>query len=69
MREGKLALRYGRVDATLEHWHYDTFDAVANTGTLTRFPTTFALGADGKVKSVEVSGIGTFNRVPERANR
>lgn len=63
---GKLSLTYGNfIDATLEHWHYDTFMATASSVTVGKLMTTFALGADGKVKTVEVQGLGTFGRRSE----
>ena len=63
---GKLSLTYGNfIDATLEHWHYDTFVATASNLTVGKLMTTFSLGADGKVKSVEVERLGTFVRRPE----
>jgi hypothetical protein len=67
MNNGKLMMDYGNtIDATLEHWHYDTFEAVATAATVGKLVTTFALGPDGKVKSVDVAGFGTFNRRPEK---
>jgi CubicO group peptidase (beta-lactamase class C family) len=67
MNNGKLMMTYGNtIDATLEHWHYDTFEAVATAATVGKLVTTFALGPDGKVKSVDVAGFGTFNRRPEK---
>jgi len=63
---GKLSLTYGNtIDAMLEHWHYDTFVATASSVTVGKLMTTFALGADGKVKTVELQGLGVFGRRPE----
>ena len=43
----------------------DTFRAKWNNRALGQNFVTFALGADGKVKSVDFEGIGTFNRRPD----
>ena len=66
---GKLRLIYGNgIDAPLEHWHYDSFMATGTSVTGGKLMITFALGADGKVKSVEVQGLGTFGRRPDQAD-
>lgn len=63
---GKLRLNYGTLfDGELEHWHYDTFRSTWGSRALGRAFATFALDADGKVKSMDVEGIGTFGRKPE----
>lgn len=59
-------LQYGNaIDSPLEHWHYDTFMATENSVIVGKLMTTFALGADGKVKSVDIQGFGTFGRRPD----
>ena len=59
-------LTYGTgIDAELEHWHYDTFVAKAKSVTVGQLITTFALGPDGKVKTIDLTGLGTFERKPE----
>ena len=69
MKNGTLMMNYGNaIEATLVHWHYDTFEAVATAASVGKLLTTFALGPDGKVKSVDVAGFGTFNRRPEKAD-
>jgi CubicO group peptidase (beta-lactamase class C family) len=66
---GVLKMSYGTAfDGELEHWHYDTFRAKWNNRALGPNFVTFALGADGKVKSVDFEGIGTFNRRPDAAD-
>jgi CubicO group peptidase (beta-lactamase class C family) len=66
---GKLRLIYGNaIDAPLEHWHYDSFMATGTSVTGGELMITFALGTDGKVKSVEVQGLGTFGRKPDPAD-
>jgi CubicO group peptidase (beta-lactamase class C family) len=61
-----LRLAYGAgFEGALEHWHHDTFRAVWSNRALGKAFVTFALGADGKVKSVDVDGFGTFGRKPE----
>jgi CubicO group peptidase (beta-lactamase class C family) len=69
MNDGKLTMNYGRgIEAPLEHWHYDTFEATSSAVLVGKMMTTFTLGADGKVKSVDVANIGTFERRPEKAD-
>jgi len=69
MNDGKLTMKYGKgIDATLDHWHYDTFEARSANVMVGKLPTTFALDADGKVKSVDIAGIGTFGRRPDKAD-
>ena len=66
---GGLSLKYGNfIDATLEHWHYDTFVANASAVIVGKLMTTFALGTDGKVKSIDIDGFGTFTRKPDAAD-
>jgi CubicO group peptidase (beta-lactamase class C family) len=66
---GVLKMSYGTAfDGELEHWHYDTFRTKWNNRALGSNYVTFALGADGKVKSLDFEGIGTFNRRPEAAD-
>jgi CubicO group peptidase (beta-lactamase class C family) len=67
---GKLSMAYGTgIDADLEHWQYDTFQAsIRRLAAGDKMMTTFALDADGKVKSVDVEGIGTFSRKPDAAD-
>jgi len=63
---GTLRASYGTAfDGELEHWHYDTFRAKWNSRALAPTFVTFTLGTDGKVKSVDFEGIGTFNRKPD----
>jgi CubicO group peptidase (beta-lactamase class C family) len=69
MNDGKLTMNYGSgIEATLEHWHYDTFEAKSSAVLVGTLMTTFALGPDGKVKSVDVANFGTFERRPEKAD-
>lgn len=63
---GKLRMTYGRTfDGELEHWHFDTFRAHWRDRTLGMAFVSFALGADGKVASVNFENVGTFGRRPE----
>jgi hypothetical protein len=63
---GALRLKYGTAfDGTLEHWHFDTFRANWQNKATAKSFVTFALGADGKVKSLDFEGIGSFNRKPD----
>jgi hypothetical protein len=69
LANGVLKMSYGTAfDGELEHWHYDTFRTKWNNRALGSNYVTFALGADGKVKSLDFEGIGTFNRRPEAAD-
>lgn len=66
---GKLFMSYGKYfDGALEHWHHDTFRAIWNERMLGKSFVTFALDADGKVKSADVEGFATFNRRPDAAD-
>jgi CubicO group peptidase (beta-lactamase class C family) len=67
LENGTLRLSYGTsfVDGELEHWHFDTFRAKWPSVALGRQFVTFALGADGKVKSLDFEGVGTFERKPD----
>jgi CubicO group peptidase (beta-lactamase class C family) len=66
MDNGALRLKYGTAyDGTLEHWHYDTFRANWQSRSMGKSFVTFALGPDGKVKSVDFEGIGSFGRKPD----
>ena len=63
---GKLQMSYGTsFNGELEHWHFDTFRASWRNRSLGRAFATFALDADGKVKGVDIEGIGTFGRKPD----
>ena len=60
---------YGKYfDGELEHWHYDTFRAIWKERMLGKTFVTFALDADGRVKSADVEGMTTFNRRPDAAD-
>jgi len=66
MDNGALRLKYGTAyDGTLEHWHYDTFRANMQSRAMGQPFVTFALGSDGKVKSLDFEGIGSFGRKPD----
>ena len=58
-------LRQG-VSAKLEHWHYDTFRARWSEPRLGTTTVTFGLGADARVRSLDVEGLGAFQRAPEQ---
>jgi len=63
---GALHAKYGTAfNGTLEHWHYDTFRANWGSRAIGRNFVTFALGADGKVHSLDFEGVGTFGRKPD----
>jgi hypothetical protein len=66
---GALRFLYGKsFDGILEHWHFDTFRARWNSVALGRQFVTFALDADGKVRRLDLEGVGTFDRKPEAAD-
>jgi hypothetical protein len=63
---GALHVKYGTAyDGTLEHWNFDTFRANWRSRSMGHTFVTFALGADGKVKSLDFEGLGTFGRKPD----
>lgn len=63
LHEDRLVLeRSPAIAADLEHWHYDTFRAVFRDPVIEPLLTTFRLDADGKVKSVLMTGLGEFTR-------
>jgi CubicO group peptidase (beta-lactamase class C family) len=69
LANGALRMSYGTsFDGELEHWHFDTFRAKWQNRAIGPNFVTFALGADGKVRSVDFEGIGTFNRKPDAAD-
>jgi CubicO group peptidase (beta-lactamase class C family) len=53
VEDGKLVLRWSSFTGPLEHFHYDTF--LIGNEHLASATVTFATGADGKVKSMEVT--------------
>jgi len=66
MDNGALRVKYGTAfDGTLEHWHYDTFRATWQSRATAQMFVTFALGADGKVRTLDLEGIGSFGRKPD----
>ena len=65
----KLRMKYGNLmDDELQHWQYDSFEAIDKNVIVGKTMATFALNADGKVKSVDVEGLGTFGRKPDAAD-
>ena len=69
LENGTLRMTYGTLyDGELEHWHFDTFRARWHSRALGQTFVTFALGADGKVHSVDFEGIGSFGRKPDAAD-
>jgi len=53
---GRLRIVYGELEASLEHWHYDTFRARWVHPWMGDFPVTFVLATDGSIDAVEVNG-------------
>jgi CubicO group peptidase (beta-lactamase class C family) len=69
--DGRLSLSYHSMTADLEHWHLDTFradwdDPLAGQQSRAASLLTFGLDASARVTSVEVPGMGEFERRPER---
>jgi hypothetical protein len=59
-----LAARYGQLQCSLEHWHYDTFRVVPKQRHVEPFFLTFQVGRDGKPASAKMDGqfgSATFN--------
>jgi hypothetical protein len=48
----------------LSHWHFDTFKVTWRDPSLGSSYFTFVLGADGKVKDLEMRNMGDFKRMP-----
>lgn len=66
MENGHLVARVGApIVADLEHWHYNTFRAVARDRALGKLFVNFALGTDGKVASMKVEGMTEFQKRPD----
>jgi CubicO group peptidase (beta-lactamase class C family) len=64
---GKLVVRYNRAfTGDLEHWHYDTFQAIWRDRTLGKSLVTFTLSAQGKVEAVKVQNLADFKRAPDK---
>lgn len=68
--DGRLSLTYHSLSADLEHWHLDTFRAdwdspLAAQQGLSASLLTFRLDARARVTSVEVPGMGEFERRPD----
>jgi hypothetical protein len=65
LENGHLVMKVGApLTADLEHWHYNTFRAVARDKTMGKLFVNFALGTDGKVASMKVDGVTEFMRRP-----
>lgn len=64
-----LDMHYGNfIDAKLDHWHFDTFEGPARELAAGRMQATFSLDGDGKVKSVDLAGLGNFGRRPDKVD-
>ena len=64
---GKLILRCGRAfTGDLEHWHYDTFQAIWRDHTLGKSLVTFTLNSQGKVEAVKIPNMTEFKRAPDK---
>jgi CubicO group peptidase (beta-lactamase class C family) len=68
---GHLVFHYGPLIADLNHWHYDTFQAVMRQHQLGKALINFTLNAQGKVDDMKVvvpqAGDLAFKRAPEKA--
>jgi hypothetical protein len=66
---GGLRARYGKAFAgKLDHWHYDTFQAVWDDRMGGKSMVQFVLGADGKVAEARVQGFADFKKKPAAAD-
>jgi CubicO group peptidase (beta-lactamase class C family) len=63
----KLVAHLGPITAELEHWHYDTFRAVARDRTLGKMLLTFTLDSRGKIDQVKTTSIDGSEIVLRRA--
>jgi CubicO group peptidase (beta-lactamase class C family) len=67
--EGGLRARYGQAFAgKLDHWHYDTFQAVWDNRMSGKTMVQFVLGTDGKVAEARVQGFADFTKKPAAAD-
>jgi CubicO group peptidase (beta-lactamase class C family) len=65
LENGHLVMKVGApLAADLEHWHYNTFRAVARDKTMGKLFVNFALASDGKVASMKIDGLTEFMRRP-----
>ena len=66
MENDKLVARFGpNFTGDLEHWHYDTFRVTWRDRMEGRGLMSFRLNPQGKVESVNIEGLSTFNRAPD----
>ncbi len=64
-QNGRLTAAFGpNFQGDLEHWHYDTFEAVWRDPVLGRTTLSFQLDARANVTAVQVPGLATFGKVP-----
>lgn len=59
---GKLVLRAGRLNADLEHWHYDTFKATYRNPQRSAALVTFRLNGQGSVAALVLPGFPELRR-------
>jgi hypothetical protein len=64
----KLVMHFGpHYVGDLQHWHFNTFEAVARNRVLGRTFVNFRVDHQGQVVSLEIPDLATFTRVPGSA--
>ncbi len=67
LENGKLKISYGAgFKGTLEHWHYDIFQATWSEDTQGKTFVNFKLNSMGKVNAVSIDSISEFKRMPDK---
>ena len=67
--DGRPTVNYAGVsDATLEHWHYDTFRAVWTNRLLGKSMVTFVIDGTAKVAEMKVEDFADFQRAAANAD-
>ena len=70
VQDGKLHLAFGIMQATLEHWHYDTFRAIMQPARLGKVMSSFVLDANGKPSELKLEATpeAAFRFTPPKAD-
>ena len=67
LKDGVLTAEYGPAfKGKMEHWNYDTFRATWDSLILGKGFVTFTLNPKGDVATMDIQGLATFDRVPEK---
>ncbi len=67
LENGKLQITYGSgFKGTLEHWHFDTFQATWSEDVQGKTFVNFKLNSMGKIDAVSIDSISEFKRMPDK---